>query len=75
MMGEYTDKKNQVADMTIIVYNKEYLIDGDYLLLKEFKIPLHQNKTADGCLVCFHLKDSTNRSTSLLISTERVQWR
>jgi hypothetical protein len=31
----------QVADMTIIVYNKEYLIDCDYLLLGDFKIPLH----------------------------------
>jgi len=40
-MGEYTDKTNQAADMTSIVYNKEYLIDGDYLLMGELKIPLH----------------------------------
>lgn len=40
-MGEYTNKTNQAADMTSIVYNKEYLIDGDYLLMGELKIPLH----------------------------------
>lgn len=40
-MKEYTDKTNQAADMTGVVYNKEYLIDGDYLLLGKLKIPLH----------------------------------
>ncbi|MGX1263052.1 hypothetical protein RKD55_000856 [Rossellomorea marisflavi] len=40
-MGEYTDKTNQAGGISSILTNKDYHINGDDLLLGDFKIFLH----------------------------------